>query len=105
MNLNELSRRLTDFRGKPLKTSDQKYLKFIRSQPCVITGVTGTLDAHHVLLKSQRREPLDYLTVPLRHDLHMELHNSGVQTFEQKYCICLQACAVALFIKYVMDVN
>lgn len=99
MNLHELVRRTKNWRGKQWNMKSSKYLDFIREQPCVVSGVNG-VDAHHVLRKSQSSN--DYLCVPLDHALHMELHSTGVETFERKYSICLQACAVSFLIGYTL---
>ena len=67
---------------------DQKYLDFIRAQPCCITGFRDTVIAHHVKLYGgggAGLKPSDYLTVPLRHDMHQELHDRGEPSFWLKY--------------------
>lgn len=66
---------------------DPKYLKFVRSLPCVITGQTG-VDAHHLIGYGQSGMGMrssDYYAFPLRHDLHMDLHNIGWKEWEEKH--------------------
>ncbi|MGZ3773011.1 MAG: DUF968 domain-containing protein [Pseudobdellovibrionaceae bacterium] len=63
---------------------DSDYIEWIKTLPCVISGVFG-VDAHHSVRRSQGGS--DRTCVPLSHDLHMELHTVGIDTFENKYDI------------------
>jgi hypothetical protein len=83
---------------KPVMLSEA-YLKWIRTQPCIITGVEAC-DAHHVIFKSQAEN--DYSAVPLRHDLHMKLHShkQGVEGFEEEYGICFKTAVAAKLMEY-----
>lgn len=78
---------------------DKKYLDWIRTQPCIVTGSLG-VDAHHVIYKSQADN--DYSAVPLRHDKHMELHNhkDGVEGFEEDNDINFEQAMIAKMMEY-----
>lgn len=57
---------------------DERYLKTVRGQQCLICGNTGS--AHHVSMGQRRGVGLkvgDNWTVPLCHTCHMELHHYG----------------------------
>lgn len=70
--------------SKTKKIQSKPHLEWIRNQPCVVTGHRSyDNDAHHVQRKSQGLN--DYATVPLRHDIHMELHLRGITTFETEH--------------------
>jgi hypothetical protein len=60
-----------------------KYLEYIRSQPCEISGRTNDVVAHHVRIGffGTGIKPSDYRCVPLHHQLHQELHHIGEKTY------------------------
>jgi hypothetical protein len=69
-----------------------KYRDYVRSLPCCVTGITGDcVDPHHIIgsswltRKGIGKKGSDLTCIPLAHELHMELHNSGWRSFEQKY--------------------
>jgi hypothetical protein len=64
---------------------DPKYLRFIRANPCCVTRTSENIVAHHIVLSAKGRKGSDYATVPLANDIHLELHNIGVKTFQAKY--------------------
>lgn len=62
---------------------DEKHLALVRAQPCIVSGVIGVV-AHHargLFLRTAGRRITDFLTVPLRPDLHdgygHSLHRHG----------------------------
>ncbi len=70
----------------------KKYRDYIRSLPCVITGITGeTISPHHIIGysyvtgKAMGKKSSDLTCIPLEHALHQELHNIGYSSFEKKY--------------------
>lgn len=69
---------------KPERIKDKNYLKFIKEQPCVVTGIIG-VDPHHFLTGGMGTKGSDYATIPLTRELHNELHNQGVKVFQKKY--------------------
>ena len=69
-----------------------KYTDWIRTQPCVVTGHIGRdVQAHHIKGYSYisgsscSSKGSDYLCIPLRHDKHVELHDIGWESWEDKY--------------------
>lgn len=63
---------------------DKAYLKFVRDQPCCVTGATAATVAHHVRISGAGGvglKPSDYLTVPLDYAVHMKLHSMGEGAF------------------------
>lgn len=63
----------------PFRLRSEKYLKHIRSKPCLVCG--GWAEAHHLQFAQPKAKALktgDQFTVPLCHMHHMELHNSGL---------------------------
>lgn len=63
----------SDMNFKKRKFRNKKYLKFIRSLPCSITGLRYRIDAHHVYVKGMGAGNVnDYYTVPLSNDKHIK---------------------------------
>lgn len=57
---------------------NEKYLKWIRSQPCLLTGSEYDVVAHHVRHGNpcgMGMKPSDYRCLPLRADIHSHLHS------------------------------
>ena len=55
----------------------QKYLKWIRSLPCCVTGRTENIDAHHITFTGQSgmgTKPGDNYAIPLCREQHSLLH-------------------------------
>ena len=78
---------------KPRKNLRKDYKTWIRKQPCILTGLFE-VDPHHLKgikygsamgLKSN-----DEFIVPIMHELHQELHLIGIDSFQEKYDICLE---------------
>lgn len=66
----------------------KKYLDFIRSRPCCVSGAEVNVIAHHVRCLGHGGmglKPPDYCCVPLTQELHQELHDKGERTFWDKY--------------------
>ena len=68
------------------------YRDWVVSLPCCISGYQGEgVDPHHIKGKawltggSLSKKGSDLTCIPLVHELHMELHNNGWETFEKKY--------------------
>ena len=85
--------------SKPLSFKSKKHLDFIRGTECIINQQPYP-DAHHVHKKSQGLN--DYLTVPLSHSLHMELHGMEVQSFEDKHRINLKDALIARLVERIL---
>lgn len=72
--------------GKPI-TRDKKYVKWIRTQPCLVCFKTPS-QAHHYRTAENSGmgiKPADEWCVPLCHAHHSELHKTGIKTFSGKY--------------------
>jgi hypothetical protein len=67
------------------KTSrDKKYLAWIRQQPCLVSGSEYDIVAHPVRLPGEGgigMKVSDYYTVPLRAEIHVQLHLTGEMEF------------------------
>src|SRR5437660_461900 len=75
---------------KPVRMEDPDYIRFIRRQPCCVSGVRS--QAHHVVPDGGGKtgsKVSDYRAVPLSLKLHDEYHRIGRRAFEQKYNIDL----------------
>lgn len=61
----------------------KEYLYFIRSQPCVVSGATNEIVAHHIRIgfHGMGTKPSDWRCVPLHNDMHQRLHNMGEKAF------------------------
>jgi len=68
---------------------DKKYLKFLRTEPCLITGLRATEDmsvvAHHVGTAGKGIKSPDNEAIPLRQDRHRELHQIGEVEFYRQH--------------------
>ncbi len=88
--------------SKPVRLDSKKHLEWIRSQPCIVTGIYG-VDAHHVIRKSQGLN--DYTTVPLRHSKHMDLHNTGIYEFEAQHGIDFKDAIIAKLVERIRELE
>lgn len=60
----------------PHRFRSEKYLKHIRSKPCLVCG--GYAEAHHLTFAQERAKGVkngDQWCVPLCHKHHMEMHD------------------------------
>jgi hypothetical protein len=75
---------------KPVRFEDEEYKRFIRRQPCVVSGVQS--EAHHVVPEGGGKigsKVSDYRCVPLSFKLHREYHRIGRRAFEEKHNVDL----------------
>lgn len=75
-------------RPKLTRWQNEAYLKFVRSQPCVVTGTTEAVEAHHVIGHGQSGMAMkthDLMAFPLSHNEHMKLHDNGWQQWERQH--------------------
>ena len=72
----------------------KEYRDWIREQPCCVTGYHDIQDPHHIkgysyLFRNckpgNKSKISDLACIPLKHELHNELHNNGWKSFEEKY--------------------
>lgn len=84
---------------RPRRERDEKYLAWIRTQPCVVhaiehQGPCGTgIDAHHVRAKGHGgvgTKPSDYRAVPLCRNAHQIFHDFGRELFEAEMAVDLE---------------
>ena len=75
------------------KTIDNKYSKWLGSQPCLITGkkakrgtYPNNMHCHHVRGRKHGLQN-DYIQVPLIGDVHNYYHNKGATEFIKKYSL------------------
>lgn len=75
-------------RPKLTRWQSEAYLKFVRSQPCVVTGTIEAVEAHHVIGHRQSGMAMkahDLMTFPLSHSEHIKLHDNGWQQWERQH--------------------
>ena len=72
----------------------KEYRDYVRSLPCCVSGYQGEeMAPHHIIGcnwltgKCTSKKGSDLTCIPLRSDLHNELHDNGWKTFEEKYNI------------------
>jgi len=86
-------------RPKMRRWESANYLAFVRQLPCVVTGQSDGIEAHHVVghgLSVMGSKTHDLMTFPLCHQAHMELHNNGWQQWEQTHGSQLDHVAMTL---------
>ncbi len=69
-----------------------KYTDLVRSLPCYVSGFQGEeVDPHHIKGYSWLTgsagalKCTDLCAIPLKHSLHLEFHNIGWKSFEEKH--------------------
>lgn len=63
-----------------MKIRSSKHRKFVSEQPCIITGATEGVQAHHLLRaggKAMGTKACDRWLVPLHWTIHDALHKNG----------------------------
>lgn len=73
---------------KPQAMRDPEYLLHLRTEPCIVSGHRATewlaVDPSHVGSRGRGIKSDDSLALPIRHDLHVELHQHGEVSFYRK---------------------
>ena len=63
---------------------DRKYLDWLRSQPCIVTGLFGTendaIDPSHIGTAGKGLKSSDDEALPLCHSIHSKCHARGEMT-------------------------
>lgn len=75
-------------RPKPRRWHNEAYLAWVRTQPCVATGVTEAVEAHHVIGHGESGMAIkahDLFAFPLCHAEHQRLHSHGWQRWEHEH--------------------
>ncbi len=73
----------------PFRSS--KYREYVSRLPCCVTGNNDDRnDPHHIKGRGYggSQKCSDLFCIPLRHELHQELHQIGWKSFEKKYNVC-----------------
>ena len=81
----------------------KKYLEFIHSKSCLITGNEYNKDAHHVkcIFRTGVRPP-DYFCVPLGHELHLyDLHESNEAEFWERNGVNILEQVIQFNLEYI----
>lgn len=69
---------------KPQALRDREYLDWLRTQPCIITGLLGNehqaVDPAHIGTAGRGLKSPDNEALPLAHSLHTMAHNRGEMT-------------------------
>ncbi len=91
--------------SKPERITDEKYLQFIRTQPCCVTGMTEGIQPHHFLTGGMGTKGSDFATVPLHHELHRHLHDHGQDGFQEQYNISFKEEMARLMHLYFVGMN
>jgi len=64
----------------------KEHLDWIDEQPCEATGVAAEdVTHHHVGTEGTAEKTSDYLTIPVRHNVHEEIHQHGHKWVEKRY--------------------
>ncbi len=73
----------------------ERYLAWIRGMECCMFGCEKLGEPHHALPRGAGGK--DWQTVPLCHEHHMECHQLGHLTFQEKYGLPLFVVAKILY--------
>ena len=87
---------------KPQREVDKKYLEYIKTLPCIMSGehrCAGDVVPHHT--KTRGSGGSDYLAVPMCCAIHAEVHTIGKRSFERKYNIDFRDYITKSLIGYV----
>lgn len=86
------------------------YKAYIRGLTCVVSEHHGdSIDPHHIkgvawlTGGSTGKKASDLTCIPIRHDLHQELHQIGWKSFEKKYNISQVECMVRTILQAEKD--
>ena len=87
---------------KPIRETDEDYLKYIRGEPGLIEG--DDIVAHHTV--SVGAGGSDYLAVPLPFKHHTPgVHSMGKATFQKEYNINFDKEIIRLLINYIKKIK
>ena len=86
------------------KVRDPQYLDFIRSKPCIVCGRSSQrCEAHHInditVGGGMAEKVPDHYTVPLCHECHQTLHNTGTQELAELIAPVLHEQELIIFCK------
>ena len=87
----------------------KQYRDYVRTLPCCVSGYEGDCDPHNLKGYSWLTgsawalKGSDLTCIPLRHDLHNELHDTGWVTFEKKHNISQLEVMIATILQAEKD--
>lgn len=64
----------------------KKYIKWLKTQPCVISGLPAD-DPHHIIghgFSGMGTKAPDWAMIPLNREIHTELHTIGFKEWENR---------------------
>lgn len=86
------------------------YVAYVISLPCCVSGYQGEgNDPHHIkgygyiTGHGWAKKGSDLTRIPLKRELHNELHNNGWETFEKKYNMSQLECMVKTILQAEKD--
>jgi hypothetical protein len=84
------------------------YIRYIRESPCVICGGAG--EPHHLkrigMGRNRKNKLREHLSaIPLCHEHHAQLHNTGEMKFTNKYSIDLWRMAHTHVVSYLENLS
>jgi len=88
---------------KQKRWKSEKYLEFIRKQPCIVCGYKTT-QAHHIRFANNSgtaSKPSDTWTIPLCKLHHLEYHQIGRDTFYDRHGVDVFLDLFTLTRKYI----
>ena len=89
--------------SKPVVLKSRKHIQWIKDRKCAASGQIGQVDAHHVQLRSKGLN--DYLTIPLRHDIHMQGHQEGFDVIEGLHGFDIKDALIAALCERVWELE
>ena len=89
-----------------IKKYSLEYVDFIRDKKCCVSG-NSVADPHHLHAlgmgtNRQKANARHFTCVPLSREMHTELHQQGMNYFQQKYKIDLWQEAYYFFISFLL---
>ena len=75
---------------------DVKYIKWIRSLPCIVCQFPAPSDPHHTETGGKGIKASDYTCIPLCHMHHQMVHIFGKQTFQEQMKIDFESVSKRL---------
>lgn len=83
---------------KPVRQTDEDYLDYIRSLPCIVCGASPPSDPNHI--QTVGAGGSDYGTLPMCRRCHDEFHRTFLYEFEAKHQInCWREVALLLMVR------
>lgn len=69
---------------KPVQVRDRRYLDYLRTEPCIVTGLRASesdaVDPVHIGTAGKASKTHDSEALPILHSVHREMHQHGEMT-------------------------